>query len=143
LIKSSLNSPDPGDPIASVLDALTEARRQLEQLLVTVDPLLEDLADTSIEDVRPRLGELMQQLLGGTRTIVEIAERLPDDIGRQVETAQRVLSERLLEFRRAMGSGSTDTIQQSLRSDLAVSAGNWIGLVGIIIDHIKTMREDA
>ena len=63
MIKSSLNSPDPGDPIASVLDALTEARRQLEQLLVTVDPLLEDLADTSIEDVRPRLGELMQQLL--------------------------------------------------------------------------------
>ena len=100
MIKSSLNSPDPGDPIASVLDALTEARRQLEQLLVTVDPLLEDLADTSIEDVRPRLGELMQQLLGGTRTIVEIAERLPDDIGRQVETAQWVLSERLLEFRR-------------------------------------------
>lgn len=143
MIKSSLNSPDPGDPIASVLDALTEARRQLEQLLVTVDPLLEDLADTSIEDVRPRLGELMQQLLGGTRTIVEIAERLPDDIGRQVETAQRVLSERLLEFRRAMGSGSTDTIQQSLRSDLAVSAGNWIGLVEIIIDHIKTLREDA
>lgn len=143
MIKSSLNSPDPGDPIASVLDALTEARRQLEQLLVTVDPLLEDLADTSIEDVRPRLGELMQQLLGGTRTIVEIAERLPDDIGRQVETAQRVLSERLLEFRRAMGSGSTDTIQQSLRRDLAVSAGNWIGLVEIIIDHIKTLREDA
>ena len=143
MIKSSLNSPDPGDPIASVLDALTEARRQLEQLLVTVDPLLEDLADTSIEDVRPRLGELMRQLLGGTRTIVEIAERLPDDIGRQVETAQRVLSERLLEFRRAMGSGSTDTIQQSLRSDLAVSAGNWIGLVEIIIDHIKTLREDA
>lgn len=143
MIKSSLNSPDPGDPIASVLNALTEARRQLEQLLVTVDPLLEDLADTSIEDVRPRLGELMQQLLGGTRTIVEIAERLPDDIGRQVETAQRVLSERLLEFRRAMGSGSTDTIQQSLRSDLAVSAGNWIGLVEIIIDHIKTLREDA
>ena len=143
MIKSSLNSPDPGDPIASVLDALTEARRQLEQLLVTVDPLLEDLADTSIEDVRPRLGELMQQLLGGTRTIVEIAERLPDDIGRQVETAQWVLSERLLEFRRAMGSGSTDTIQQSLRRDLAVSAGNWIGLVEIIIDHIKTLREDA
>ena len=143
MIKSSLNSPDPGDPIASVLDALTEARRQLEQLLVTVDPLLEDLADTSIEDVRPGLGELMQQLLGGTRTIVEIAERLPDDIGQQVETAQRVLSERLLEFRRAMGSGSTDTIQQSLRSDLAVSAGNWIGLVEIIIDHIKTLREDA
>ena len=42
-----------------------------------------------------------------------------------------------------MGSGSTDTIQQSLRRDLAVSAGNWIGLVEIIIDHIKTLREDA
>ena len=143
MIKSSLNSPDPGDPITSVLDALIDARRQLEQLLGTVDPLLEDLQDSSIEDVRPRLGELMQQLLGGTRTIVEIAEGLPGDIGREVEAAQRVLSERLLEFRRAMGSGSTDTIQQSLRSDLAVSAGNWIGLVGIIIDHIKTMREDA
>ncbi len=125
------------------MDGLLDARRQLEQLLDSVDSIQEALGESSIEDVRPRLRELMQRLLGGTRTIVEIAETMPGAVGLEVETAQKVLSEQLLEFRRAMGSGSTDTIQQSLRSDLAMSAGNWMGLVEILIDHARTMREDA
>ena len=125
------------------MDGLLDARRQLEQLLDSVDSIQEALEESSIEDVRPRLRELMQRLLGATRTIVEIAETLPEAVGQEVETAQKVLSEQLLEFRRAMGSGSTDTIQQSLRSDLAMSAGNWMGLVEILIDHARTMREDA
>ncbi len=36
----------------------------------------------------------------------------------ELEDAERVLSKRLLDFRRAMGSGSADTIRQSLRADL-------------------------
>ena len=143
MIQSSINSPDPGDSIPSIMDGLLDARRQLEQLLDSVDSIQEALGESSIEDVRPRLQELMQRLLGGTRTIVEIAETMPGAVGLEVETAQKVLSEQLLEFRRAMGSGSTDTIQQSLRSDLAMSAGNWMGLVEILIDHARTMREDA
>ena len=125
------------------MDGLIEARSQLEQLLESVDSILEALDESSIEDVRPRLSELMRQLLEGTRTIVETAEAFPGTIGQDVESAQKVLSERLLEFRRAMGSGSTDTIQQSLRSDLAISAGKWIGLVEILIDHVETLREEA
>lgn len=125
------------------MDGLLEARSQLEQLLESVDSILEALDDFSIEDVRPRLSDLMRQLLSGTRTIVETAEAFPGTINQEVELAQKVLSERLLEFRRAMGSGSTDTIKQSLRSDLAISAGKWIGLVEILIDQVKTLREDA
>lgn len=125
------------------MDGLLEAREQLKELLESIDPIREALDESSIEDVKPRLSELMRQLLAGTRIVVEASDVLPGILDREVESAQKVLSERLLEFRRAMGSGSTDTIQQSLRSDLAMSAGNWIGLVEILIDHVKTLREDA
>tara|TARA_Y100000589_G_scaffold158842_2_gene151198 strand:+ start:1137 stop:1517 length:381 start_codon:yes stop_codon:yes gene_type:complete len=126
-----------------MMDGLLQARSQLRQLLESVDSILEALEESSIEDVRPRLSELMHRLLEGTRIIVETSEVLQGAVCRDVESAQKVLSERLLEFRRAMGSGSTDTIQGSLRTDLAISAENWIGLAEILIEHIETLREDA
>ena len=99
--------------------------------------------ESSLEDVRPKLSETMNNLLKGTRSIVEAAEVRPNALNEDIESSQKFLSDKLLYFRRAMGSGSTDTIQESLRRDLATITEKWIQLAEILIDDLKTLTEDA
>ena len=108
-----------------------------------MEPLLEALTEQTLDDLRPQLSEVMRRLLDGTRIVVESAKVLPEEMGDEVEVAQRAFSERLLDFRRAMGSGSTDTIRRSLRADLAASATRWNRLLDGLVEHIQSTGEDA
>ena len=106
-------------------ESIRQARTNFDAVMDALPPIMEGLQDETLDELRPQLTELMQRLLEGTRMVVEMAERLQDGILDEVEMAQRSLSERLLDFRRAMGSGSTDTIRKSLHADLEASAMYW------------------
>ena len=135
--------PGPHGSRGQQLDALQAAREDLIAVADEVEPLLEALEDQPLDDLRPRLSDMMRRLLDGTRVVVESAQRLTGDVEEEVEDAQRTLSNRLLDFRRAIGSGSTDTIRQSLHIDLAASATNWNRLLDAVVDSIKSTGEDA
>lgn len=135
--------PDPHGLRGQRLDALHSARDDFSAVTDAMEPLLESLSDQTLEDLRPQLSEVMRRLLDGTRIVVESAQVLPGEIGGEVEVAQRKLSERLLDFRRAMGTGSTDTIRQSLRTNLAASAVHWNRLLDDLVEHFQSTQEDA
>ena len=143
MIKSSPHPTNPDDSTPSALEPLIQARGLLNSVLESIDPLLEAMDESSLEDVRPKLSETMNSLLRGTRSIVEAAGVRPDALIEDIESSQKFLSDKLLYFRRAMGSGSTDTIQESLRLDLATITEKWIQLAEILIDDLKTLTEDA
>ncbi|MEE2907625.1 MAG: hypothetical protein VX527_07310 [Planctomycetota bacterium] len=142
MIKSS-PQPEPHGSRGQRLDALHAARDDFSAVTDAMDPLLEAMSDQTLEDLRPQLSEMMRRLLDGTRIVVESAQVLPGELGGEVEDAQRTLSERLLDFRRAMGTGSTDTIRQSLRSDLVASAVHWNRLLDGLVEHLQSTQEDA
>ena len=119
-------------------DAVHHARSDFDAVMDALPPLIEQLQDDTLEDLRPRLTEMMKRLLNGTRIVVDVAEGIPGSMHEEVEAAQRLLSERLLDFRRAMGSGSTDTIRKSLRDDLEASATLWNRLLDGLNEVIQS-----
>ncbi|MDG2423388.1 MAG: hypothetical protein P8M22_05360 [Phycisphaerales bacterium] len=134
---------EPGGSRGERINALRVARQDFTAVTDAMDPLLEALCDESLDDLRPQLSEMMKRLLDGTRIVVESAQTISSDLDEEVETAQWSLSERLLDFRRAMGSGSADTIRQSLRVDLEASAVLWNRLLDGLIEHVQSNEEDA
>ena len=129
---------DPGGSRGSTHDALRAAQADFDTVIHSLPSVMDRLQDVSLDDLRPHLTELMQRLLDGTRTVVDVAEELQGSLLKEVETAQRSLSERLLDFRRAMGSGSTDTIQKSLHADLQASAMLWSRLLDGLVESLPS-----
>ncbi|MCH2134226.1 MAG: hypothetical protein MK116_10790 [Phycisphaerales bacterium] len=121
------------------LDSLRAARDDLATLRHDVDVILDALDEDTVDDLRPRLTELIHRLLDATRVVTNACSDLPVEL----DDAQRTLSSRLLDFRRAIGSRSTDTIRQSLRGDLVASASAWNGLLEDVMDHLRSTKKDT
>ena len=94
-----------------------------------------------MEEVRPQLQEIMHTLLKATRTITDAAGQLnpsgEDGLQREIHQAERDLAGRLLDFRQALGSGSTDTIRTSMRRDLLETTHRWTHLLDAVFERIE------
>ena len=113
------NQPEPQGSESSPLELLRTARAGLATIPPTLEQVLEAISEEDLDEVQPPLAASMKNLLEAARIISDVASELEGDMDAllmdELEDAERVLSKRLLDFRRAMGSGSADTIRQSLR----------------------------
>ena len=128
------------------MELLDTARAGLVTIPQTLEQVLDAISEEDLDEVQPSLATAMRNLLDSARIIADVASDLKEDMEailmNELEDAERILSRRLLDFRRAMGSGSADTIRQSLRVDLIESANHWSRLLDGVTDRIKAMRKD-
>ena len=140
------NQPESQGSESSPLELLRTARADLVSIPPALEEVLEALTEEDLEVVQPPLAAAMRNLLEAARIISDVADALKEDMEanlmNELQDAERVLSKRLLDFRRAMGSGSADTIRQSLRVDLMESANHWSRLLDGVTDQIEAKRED-
>ena len=140
------NQPEPQGSESSPLELLRTARAGLATIPPTLEQVLEAISEEDLDEVQPPLAASMKNLLEAARIISDVASELEGDMDAllmdELEDAERVLSKRLLDFRRAMGSGSADTIRQSLRVDLIESANHWSRLLDGVTDRIEATRND-
>ena len=130
--------PDPDGPCGRML---ATASHELAGLPDSLETLLESLSEQDVEEVRPQLQEIMHTLLKATRTITDAAGQLnpsgEDGLQREIHQAERDLAGRLLDFRQALGSGSTDTIRTSMRRDLLETTHRWTHLLDAVFERIE------
>ena len=140
------NQPEPHGSDSSPLDLLEATRIDLATVPPAIEQVLEAISEEDLDEIQAQLASAMRTLLEAARIISDVAGELEEDMEKilmdELEDAERVLSRRLLDFRRAMGSGSADTIRQSLRVDLIESANHWSRLLDGVTDRIEATRKD-
>ncbi|MBG80341.1 MAG: hypothetical protein CMJ39_06495 [Phycisphaerae bacterium] len=141
-----VNQPEPQGSESAPLELLQVARSGLAMVPNTLEEVLEAISEEDLDEVQPSLATAMRNLLEAARIISDVASELIDQMQPplmdELKDAERILSKRLLDFRRAMGTGSADTIRQSLRDDLMQSASHWSRLLDGVTDRIESTRKD-